>query len=188
MNLVSLNWGSFCSSLLLTLTFFAPIRDVKAGNILLTELGQVKLADFGSASIASPANSFVGTPYWSAHTYRNHPLFFQRTSVHIGYFISSLNLILSASVSLYEDYFCGWHTSMGYSAVSLGLPSVVWPDLSPSLSCFPPSLCPPSSAWYEILYHHGLELLHRKETFAFYFLLLFKKETTHAEVLPPQEL
>lgn len=44
-----------------------PSRDVKAGNILLTELGQVKLADFGSASIASPANSFVGTPYWSVH-------------------------------------------------------------------------------------------------------------------------
>ncbi|KAM9393394.1 serine/threonine-protein kinase TAO3 isoform 1-T2 [Pholidichthys leucotaenia] len=41
-------------------------RDVKAGNILLTELGQVKLADFGSASLASPANSFVGTPYWMA--------------------------------------------------------------------------------------------------------------------------
>uniref|UniRef100_A0A672YMV1 Serine/threonine-protein kinase TAO3 n=1 Tax=Sphaeramia orbicularis TaxID=375764 RepID=A0A672YMV1_9TELE len=41
-------------------------RDIKAGNILLTELGQVKLADFGSASIASPANSFVGTPYWMA--------------------------------------------------------------------------------------------------------------------------
>ncbi|KAM5191123.1 serine/threonine-protein kinase TAO3 isoform X2 [Marmota monax] len=41
-------------------------RDIKAGNILLTEPGQVKLADFGSASIASPANSFVGTPYWMA--------------------------------------------------------------------------------------------------------------------------
>ncbi|XP_036836071.1 serine/threonine-protein kinase TAO3 isoform X1 [Oncorhynchus mykiss] len=41
-------------------------RDVKAGNILLTEPGLVKLADFGSASIASPANSFVGTPYWMA--------------------------------------------------------------------------------------------------------------------------
>ncbi len=40
-------------------------RDVKAGNILLTEPVQVKLADFGSASIASPATSFVGTPYWS---------------------------------------------------------------------------------------------------------------------------
>ncbi|XP_009817397.1 serine/threonine-protein kinase TAO3 isoform X2 [Gavia stellata] len=41
-------------------------RDIKAGNILLTEPGQVKLADFGSASIVSPANSFVGTPYWMA--------------------------------------------------------------------------------------------------------------------------
>uniref|UniRef100_A0A8D3DNB7 non-specific serine/threonine protein kinase n=1 Tax=Scophthalmus maximus TaxID=52904 RepID=A0A8D3DNB7_SCOMX len=39
-------------------------RDVKAGNILLTEPGQVKLGDFGSASIVAPANSFVGTPYW----------------------------------------------------------------------------------------------------------------------------
>uniref|UniRef100_A0A672MRR2 Serine/threonine-protein kinase TAO3 n=1 Tax=Sinocyclocheilus grahami TaxID=75366 RepID=A0A672MRR2_SINGR len=53
----------------LSLTFSVSVilfRDVKAGNILLTEPGQVKLADFGSASIASPANSFVGTPYWMA--------------------------------------------------------------------------------------------------------------------------
>ncbi|TFJ96412.1 NADH-ubiquinone oxidoreductase [Platysternon megacephalum] len=41
-------------------------RDVKAGNILLTEPGQVKLGDFGSASIMAPANSFVGTQYWMA--------------------------------------------------------------------------------------------------------------------------
>ena len=39
---------------------------MKAGNILLTENGTVKLADFGSASIKCPANSFVGTPYWMA--------------------------------------------------------------------------------------------------------------------------
>ncbi|XP_076452908.1 serine/threonine-protein kinase TAO3-like isoform X2 [Babylonia areolata] len=41
-------------------------RDIKAGNILLTEDGTVKLADFGSASLMCPANSFVGTPYWMA--------------------------------------------------------------------------------------------------------------------------
>ncbi|XP_053908965.1 serine/threonine-protein kinase TAO2 isoform X2 [Cuculus canorus] len=41
-------------------------RDVKAGNILLAEPGQVKLGDFGSAALSAPANSFVGTPYWMA--------------------------------------------------------------------------------------------------------------------------
>ncbi len=46
--------------------FSLSYRDVKAGNILLTDQGCIKLADFGSASIASPANSFVGTPYWMA--------------------------------------------------------------------------------------------------------------------------
>ena len=43
-------------------------RDMKAGNILLSERGHVKLADFGvSARNASPLQrrcSFIGTPYW----------------------------------------------------------------------------------------------------------------------------
>ncbi|KAI6176544.1 Protein kinase domain-containing protein [Aphelenchoides bicaudatus] len=41
-------------------------RDIKAGNILITDKGIVKLADLGSASLQSPANSFVGSPFWIA--------------------------------------------------------------------------------------------------------------------------
>ncbi|CEF59982.1 Sterile20-like kinase [Strongyloides ratti] len=45
-------------------------RDMKAGNILLTGDGVVKLADFGVSTILkskeSRSDSFIGTPYWMA--------------------------------------------------------------------------------------------------------------------------
>lgn len=62
--------SAICDGVLCGLSYLHKLgrihRDIKAGNILLTEVGTVKLADFGSASIKCPANSFVGTPYWMA--------------------------------------------------------------------------------------------------------------------------
>ena len=68
--LVEKEVASITRGMMLGLTFLHGIgkihRDIKSANILLTKDGSVKIADFGSASLVNPANTFVGTPYWMA--------------------------------------------------------------------------------------------------------------------------
>jgi STE20-like kinase len=49
-------------------TCYVMHRDIKAGNILLTETGHIKLADFGvsakNKTQLQRRNTFIGTPYW----------------------------------------------------------------------------------------------------------------------------
>ncbi|XP_050359321.1 serine/threonine-protein kinase 10 isoform X2 [Nymphalis io] len=62
-------------------------RDLKAGNVLATMVGGVKLADFGvsakNKSTLQKHDTFIGTPYWMApevvlcETFRDHPYDFK---------------------------------------------------------------------------------------------------------------
>ncbi|CAI2349558.1 unnamed protein product [Caenorhabditis sp. 36 PRJEB53466] len=62
--------AAICSQTLEALRYLHSLkrihRDIKAGNILLSDHAVVKLADFGSASLTDPAQTFIGTPFFMA--------------------------------------------------------------------------------------------------------------------------
>ncbi|XP_066447382.1 serine/threonine-protein kinase 10 [Eleutherodactylus coqui] len=65
---------AICKQMLEALAYLHSIkiihRDLKAGNVLLTQDGDIKLADFGvsakNAKTLQRRDSFIGTPYWMA--------------------------------------------------------------------------------------------------------------------------
>lgn len=110
-------------------------RDIKAGNILLTEPGQVKLADFGSASIACPANSFVGTPYWYAAKLVSPIILLQKFSLNCHlhlcillnvfvFFRMAPEVILAMDEGQYDGKVDIW--SLGITCIELGTVTVVY--------------------------------------------------------------
>lgn len=116
-----------CASIVLGLEYLHGVanvchRDIKAGNVLLTNDGHVKLADFGvSAELSNTLNkrkTVVGSPFWmapevireshSTGTHLIHSVFIHSEQVHlisISFIIGSFFIILLKVVMMVEQMY-----------------------------------------------------------------------------------